>query len=180
METKLILYRMPSMIGFTMAKSLHRTKSSPPSSASHSRPLSIICATVSPDSNSDGSTDAKGKESSRDASNSATQRRESPATLTIRYRARSRSQAKKEQQKLQQGLQKAPIPPKKWEDMTLSEKTLELYVGEKGLLFWLNKFAYASIFAVIGGWILFRFVGPSLGLYQLDSPPLSPTSIFKD
>lgn len=72
-----------------------------------------------------------------------------------------------------------PPPPKEWESMSLNEKAVELYMGEKGLLFWLNKFAYASIFIVIGGWILFRFVGPSLNLYQLDTPPLSPQSMFK-
>lgn len=58
--------------------------------------------------------------------------------------------------------------------MSLGEKALELYVGEKGLLFWINKFAYASIYIVIGAWICFRFVGPALNLYQLDAPPLSP------
>ena len=67
---------------------------------------------------------------------------------------------------------------KGWEDMSLAEKAVELYVGEKGLLFWLNKFAYASIFIMVGAWILFRFVGPSLGLYQLDAPPLPPTAVF--
>ncbi|KAL0396737.1 UNVERIFIED_CONTAM: hypothetical protein Scaly_0122100 [Sesamum calycinum] len=74
---------------------------------------------------------------------------------------------------------KVASPPKDWDSMTLAEKAMELYVGEKGALFWLNKFAYASIFIVIGGWILFRFVGPALNLYQLDTPPLSPTSMFK-
>ncbi|KAL6603312.1 hypothetical protein ACP70R_043673 [Stipagrostis hirtigluma subsp. patula] len=68
--------------------------------------------------------------------------------------------------------------PKKWEEMSLAEKAVELYVGEKGLLFWLNKFAYASIFIMVGAWVLFRFVGPSLGLYQLDAPPLPPTAVF--
>ena len=67
---------------------------------------------------------------------------------------------------------------KGWEEMSLAEKAVELYVGEKGLLFWLNKFAYASIFIMVGAWILFRFVGPSLGLYQLDAPPLPPTAVF--
>lgn len=68
---------------------------------------------------------------------------------------------------------------KKWDDMSLSEKAMELYMGEKGMLFWLNKFAYASIFIMIGAWILFRFVGPAINLYQLDSSPLSPSSVFK-
>ncbi|CAN6481805.1 unnamed protein product [Victoria cruziana] len=74
---------------------------------------------------------------------------------------------------------KRPAEPKDWDSMTLSEKAMELYLGEKGALFWLNKFAYASIFIVIGGWILFRFVGPYLGLYQLDGSPLSPSDVFK-
>ncbi|THU63179.1 hypothetical protein C4D60_Mb01t12970 [Musa balbisiana] len=95
-----------------------------------------------------------------------------PTTLNIRYRRRSRNQAR------QQSARKPP-PKKDWESMTLGEKAVELYVGEKGLLFWLNKFAYASIFIIAGGWILFRFVGPSLGLYQLDSAPLPPSAIFK-
>lgn len=69
--------------------------------------------------------------------------------------------------------------PKKWENMTLTEKALELYMGEKGALFWLNKFAYASIFIMIGAWIFFRFVGPAINLYQLDSPPLNPSDVFK-
>lgn len=68
---------------------------------------------------------------------------------------------------------------KPWEEMTLNEKALELYVGEKGLLFWLNKLAYASIYIVIGGWIFFRFVGPAFNLYQLDTPPLDPKNILK-
>ncbi|OEL25935.1 hypothetical protein BAE44_0013048 [Dichanthelium oligosanthes] len=67
---------------------------------------------------------------------------------------------------------------KEWEEMSLAEKAVELYVGEKGLLFWLNKFAYASIFIMVGAWILFRFVGPSLGFYQLDAPPLPPAAVF--
>ncbi|KAI3665381.1 hypothetical protein L6452_44005 [Arctium lappa] len=71
------------------------------------------------------------------------------------------------------------VVKKEWEAMTIREKALELYVGEKGLLFWINKFAYASIYIIIGAWILFRFVGPALNLYQLDAPPLSPTDVLK-
>lgn len=79
----------------------------------------------------------------------------------------------------QNGKKKAESVQKPWEEMSLNEKALELYVGEKGLLFWLNKLAYASIYIVIGGWILFRFVGPALNLYQLDTPPLDPKNILK-
>ncbi|KAK9072598.1 hypothetical protein SSX86_009033 [Deinandra increscens subsp. villosa] len=74
---------------------------------------------------------------------------------------------------------KEEVVKKDWEAMTVREKALELYVGEKGLLFWINKFAYASIYIIIGAWILFRFVGPALNLYQLDAPPLSPTDVLK-
>ncbi|KAJ4837646.1 hypothetical protein Tsubulata_032329 [Turnera subulata] len=105
-----------------------------------------------------------------------------PDTVEIRFRRGSRKRNKKRREDggvATARAAKVPDPPKKWEDMSLSEKAIELYMGEKGMLFWLNKFAYASIFIVIGGWILFRFVGPALNLYQLDTPPLSPTSVLK-
>ncbi|OVA04899.1 hypothetical protein BVC80_8873g3 [Macleaya cordata] len=100
-----------------------------------------------------------------------------PDTVEIRFRRGSRKRSR--QQKQDAGGLPTPSPPKDWESMTLTEKAIELYMGEKGLLFWLNKFAYASIFIIIGAWILFRFVGPSLGFYQLDSPTLSPTNMLK-
>ncbi|MCD7449760.1 hypothetical protein HAX54_001329 [Datura stramonium] len=107
-----------------------------------------------------------------------------PNTVEIRIRRRPSKRRKQKEEEMinAAGKQaaKAKPPPKDWESMNLTEKAIELYVGEKGLLFWLNKFAYASIFIIIGGWILFRFVGPALDLYQLDTPtPLSPESLFK-
>ncbi|XP_009624000.2 uncharacterized protein [Nicotiana tomentosiformis] len=105
-----------------------------------------------------------------------------PNTLEIRYRRRSSKRRKQKEEEMinaAKQVAKPKPPPKEWESMTLTEKALELYVGEKGLLFWLNKFAYASIFIIIGAWILFRFVGPALNLYQLDTPtPLAPESMF--
>ncbi|KAH7442762.1 hypothetical protein KP509_02G000100 [Ceratopteris richardii] len=68
--------------------------------------------------------------------------------------------------------------PKDFESMTLAEKAWELYVGEKGALYWLNKIAYAAIFVIVGGWVVFRFVGPALNLYQLESPLLPPDQVF--
>ncbi|KAL3631398.1 hypothetical protein CASFOL_024382 [Castilleja foliolosa] len=101
-----------------------------------------------------------------------------PQTVEIRFKRGSRRRKKQEQDS---SGDKTPAKKvqKDWDSMTLSEKAVELYVGEKGALFWLNKFAYASIYIVIGGWILFRFVGPALNLYQLDTPPLAPDSLFK-
>nr|QSQ68594.1 hypothetical protein PY_020791 [Puya raimondii] len=145
------------------------------------RPLVILRATGPATANDDNKEEEEEEEQQQppitvDDTNNGTTK--SPrTTLTVKYRARSRNQAKK--RKAAAAAAPSPPPKKEWDAMTLGEKAVELYVGEKGLLFWLNKFAYASIFAVIGGWILFRFVGPSLGLYQLDSAPLSPSSIFK-
>ncbi|KAF9618456.1 hypothetical protein IFM89_001179 [Coptis chinensis] len=103
-----------------------------------------------------------------------------PDAVEIRFRRGSRRRTREKEMDSSGGSSAKPrLPPKDWESMTLGEKAVELYMGEKGALFWLNKFAYASIYIVIGAWILFRFVGPSLGLYQLDTPPLSPTSILK-
>ncbi|KXZ46127.1 hypothetical protein GPECTOR_46g196 [Gonium pectorale] len=66
--------------------------------------------------------------------------------------------------------------PEGWDSMPLGQKLTELYLGRRGILFWANKAAYASAFLLLGGWILFRFVGPALGLYklagELQPPPL--------
>ncbi|OAY77392.1 hypothetical protein ACMD2_10262 [Ananas comosus] len=144
------------------------------------RPLVILRATGPATANDDN----KGEEQQQqqppitvDGTNNDTTTKTPRTTLNIKYRVRSKNQAK--QRKAAAEAPPSPPPKKEWDAMTLGEKAVELYVGEKGLLFWLNKFAYASIFIVIGGWVLFRFVGPSLGLYQLDSAPLSPSSIFK-
>ncbi|KAL3525283.1 hypothetical protein ACH5RR_013655 [Cinchona calisaya] len=104
-----------------------------------------------------------------------------PGTVEIRFRRGSRRRRKQQEDGSTggQSMKVKTTAPKDWESMTLGEKAIELYMGEKGILFWLNKFAYASIFIIIGGWIVFRFVGPALNLYQLDSRPLDPTSIFK-
>ncbi|RZC44819.1 hypothetical protein C5167_037765 [Papaver somniferum] len=99
-----------------------------------------------------------------------------PDTVEIRFRRGSRKRSK--QEKLDPTGERPKPPKKEWEAMTYTEKAIELYMGEKGLLFWLNKFAYASIYIIIGAWILFRFVGPSLGFYQLDAPSLTPSDIL--
>ena len=51
--------------------------------------------------------------------------------------------------------------------MSSVEKAGELWSGERGALFWANKIAYASVGVLVGSWVLFRFVGPALGLYSL-------------
>jgi hypothetical protein len=67
--------------------------------------------------------------------------------------------------------QEGQLFPEKWDQMTLWEKSVQLYMGERGLLFWANKAAYASLFIIAFVWVLFRFVGPGLGLYDLAGGP---------
>lgn len=65
--------------------------------------------------------------------------------------------------------------PEGFDKMDPLEKAGQLWTGERGLLFWLNKAAYASLFIIVGGWVLFRFVGPALGLYELSNAlPVGP------
>jgi len=137
-----------------------------------------ICCTTTDNNNSSSSSNTSNDDANSVQAPSATPA--NPAELSFRRRSRRQARRQRERESgMQSTNRRVESPPKKWEDMTLSEKAVELYVGEKGALFWLNKFAYASIFIMIGGWILFRFVGPAFNLYQLDGPPLSPTDVFK-
>ena len=139
-----------------------------------------LCRTVSAASNGEKNTTTNPEETSPLDTSTIT-KKQSKRKLKVKSRRRPRDE---EEEKLLAMAASSPgriekeTKKKRWEEMTLAEKAIELYVGEKGMLFWLNKFAYASIYIIIGGWFLFRFVGPSLGLYQLDSAPLAPTDLF--
>jgi hypothetical protein len=65
--------------------------------------------------------------------------------------------------------------PEGWENMPVMEKIAELYTGKRGLLFWAGKVTYALTFALMAGWVIFRFILPQLGILELqnglDSPP---------
>jgi hypothetical protein len=139
-----------------------------------------------PNAASDGGSSGESSPAATDPSTTT----DTPKPAGVKNRLRARNQSRRAQldappevvatpkKKKAAPRRESPRAPKKWEEMSLAEKALELYVGEKGMLFWLNKFAYASIFIMAGAWILFRFVGPSLGLYQLDAPPLAPTAVL--
>lgn len=64
--------------------------------------------------------------------------------------------------------------PKGWDDMPLPMKVSQLWMGKRGLLFWSNKLAWAAVIGVGVLWVVFRFVGPALGLYQLQSDLSTP------
>ncbi len=57
--------------------------------------------------------------------------------------------------------------PSDWERLNPAEKAAAVWTGERGFLFWANKAAYYSLGGLVVAWILFRFVGPALGLYRL-------------
>lgn len=64
--------------------------------------------------------------------------------------------------------------PEGWDNMDPPKKIYELYTGKRGLLFWASKLSYASLFVLGGAWVLFRFVGPALGLYKLANDISAP------
>jgi hypothetical protein len=62
---------------------------------------------------------------------------------------------------------KGELFPEGWEEMDLPTKVMELYMGKRGVLYWATQSAWYSVWILLGAWILFRFIGPALGLYQL-------------
>ena len=59
--------------------------------------------------------------------------------------------------------------PEGWDQMDLPTKLYQLYMGERGFMFWSGKAALASTIFLAVAWVAFRVVGPALGLYQLAS-----------
>ena len=58
--------------------------------------------------------------------------------------------------------------PEKWDQMDNFQKANQLYMGERGFIFWINKAAYASAIGIGVVWIAFRVIGPATGLYKID------------
>lgn len=54
------------------------------------------------------------------------------------------------------------------------QKATELYMGKRGFLYWANQAALWSVGGLVVGWAIFRFVGPALGLYQLQNDLSTP------
>jgi hypothetical protein len=46
-------------------------------------------------------------------------------------------------------------------------KVYNLWAGRRGALYWASQSAWYSAIGLGGGWILFRFVLPALGVYKL-------------
>lgn len=64
--------------------------------------------------------------------------------------------------------------PEGWDEMSPVKKATELYVGQRGFLFWSTKLSLAGIGVLAGAWVLFRFVGPLVAGYKLANDINSP------
>lgn len=64
--------------------------------------------------------------------------------------------------------------PEGWETMDPLQKATEIYMGKRGFLFWSNRLAFGGVFVLVAAWVVFRFVGPALGLYQLANDLTTP------
>lgn len=66
---------------------------------------------------------------------------------------------------------KGSMFPEGWDDMDPVEKATELYLGERGILYWSTQLTVWGLVLLVVAWVGFRFLGPSLGLYALDNDP---------
>lgn len=66
---------------------------------------------------------------------------------------------------------KGQLFPEGWEEMDPIEKATELYLGERGMLYWATQLTIYGLVALVVAWIAFRFIGPSVGLYALENDP---------
>ncbi|GAB5356463.1 hypothetical protein AAMO2058_000291800 [Amorphochlora amoebiformis] len=97
-------------------------------------------------------------------------------------RAQGAKPAEKPRRRLKPGemapWEEGELFPEGWDEMDLGTKATNLYMGKRGFLFWVNKASLWVAGGVAVGWVVFRFVGPGLGLYKLangfDPESISP------
>jgi len=65
--------------------------------------------------------------------------------------------------------------PEGFDRMSPAERVSELWMGERGALYWMNWLAVRAVGVLAVLWILFRFVGPALHLYDLKGLLDAPT-----
>ena len=58
--------------------------------------------------------------------------------------------------------------PAAWDAKPALEKAWSAWSGEPGMMFWMNRGSYWGAGTLAFVWVLFRLVGPALGLYQLN------------
>jgi len=58
--------------------------------------------------------------------------------------------------------------PAAWEETPALERAWTVWTGEKGWMYWMNQASLYGAGALAFVWVLFRFIGPAIGLYTLN------------
>ena len=58
--------------------------------------------------------------------------------------------------------------PAAWEETPAAERAWTVWTGEKGWMYWMNQASLYGAGGIAFGWVLFRFIGPAIGLYTLN------------
>lgn len=58
--------------------------------------------------------------------------------------------------------------PAAWEETPAMERAWTVWTGEKGWMYWMNQASLYGAGALAFFWVLFRFIGPAIGLYTLN------------
>jgi len=57
--------------------------------------------------------------------------------------------------------------PDEWDASPVAKRAGVLWTGEKGWMYWMNQASLYGAAAIAFAWVVFRFVGPALGVYEL-------------
>lgn len=58
--------------------------------------------------------------------------------------------------------------PAAWDERAGGDRAWAVWTGEKGWMYWMNQASLYGAGALAFFWVAFRFVGPAIGLYQLN------------
>lgn len=58
--------------------------------------------------------------------------------------------------------------PAAWDERAGGERAWAVWTGEKGWMYWMNQASLYGAGGLAFFWVVFRFVGPAIGLYQLN------------
>lgn len=58
--------------------------------------------------------------------------------------------------------------PAAWDERSAGERAWAVWTGEKGWMYWMNQASLYGAGGLAFFWVMFRFVGPAIGLYQLN------------
>jgi len=58
--------------------------------------------------------------------------------------------------------------PAAWEETPAGERAWTVWTGEKGWMYWMNQASLYGAGGLAFFWVVFRFIGPAIGLYTLN------------